>query len=66
MGLPFPSTMNAGERALTVFAEAMCVRPAEAVPLLKPFFRDDQIVEFATFAGTTIPLNRLCTRIGIA
>lgn len=65
-GAPFASTMNDGERALGAFAEAMCVRPAEAVSLLKPFFRDDQIVEFAMLAGTTIMLNRFCTAMGIA
>ncbi len=65
-GAAFPASMNDGERALSVFAEAMCVRPADAVPLLKPFFRDDQIVEFATLAGTTIFLNRFCTAMGLA
>ena len=65
-GAPFPSSMNDGERALSAFAEAMCVRPAEAVALLKPFFRDDQIVEFAMLAGTTIFLNRFCTAMGLA
>ena len=65
-GAPFPSSMSDGERALAAFAEAMCVRPAEAVSALQPFFRDDQIVEFALLAGTTIFLNRFCTAMGLA
>ena len=65
-GAALPATLDDSERAAFAFSEAMCARPAEAVPLLKPFFRDDQIVELAVLAGTTIFLNRFCTSLGLA
>ncbi len=65
-GAPFPATSSDSERAAFAFAEAMCARPDEAVSLLKPFFRDDQIVELTMLAGTTIMLNRFCTAMGFA
>ena len=65
-GAPLPATLDDSERAVFTFSEAMCARPAEAVALLKPFFRDDQIVELAMLAGTTIFLNRFCTSMGFA
>ena len=65
-GTPPPATLDDGERAVCTFSEAMCARPAEAVSLLKPFFRDDQIVELAVLCATTIFLNRFCTSLGFA
>ena len=65
-GTGMPSTFADSERAAFAFAEAMCVRPADAASLLQPFFRADQIVELAVLASTTTLLNRFCTAIGIA
>ena len=65
-GAPLPATLDDSERAAFAFSEAMCARPGAAVALVKPYFRDDQIVELAMLAGTTIFLNRFCTAMGLA
>jgi AhpD family alkylhydroperoxidase len=64
-GAAAPASLAESERAAFAFSEAMCDRPAGAVALLKPFFRDDQIVELTLLAATTISLNRFCTAVGL-
>ncbi len=62
----FVPTFTEEERAAIAFAEALCRRPAGSVALLRPHFRDDQIVELALLGATTISLNRFCTAMGLS
>lgn len=63
---PSPSTLDECQLAAFPFADALCNRPSDAVSTVKPFFRNDQIVELAMLAGMTIFLNRFCMAIGLS
>jgi len=60
------ATFAEQERAAIAFAEALSRHPADSVALLRPHFRDDQIVELALLGATTISLNRFCTAMGLS
>lgn len=60
---PPPDRWDATQRALLAFSDALTHRPDEAVDLLRPHFREHEIVELVTLGSATVMLNRFATAL---